>query len=92
MITQPKFFAFQMPDLFLNDVNQICAERLTSKYKRKNWQWKNFAGLAEMKHRTAFHSSGASDRDNLSHCNSPWLAKKGDYELKSMSQEMSPVL
>lgn len=76
MTTQPNIFAFQMLDLFLNGVNQICAERLTSKYKRKIWQWKNFAGLAEMKHCTAFHSSEASDRDNLSNSNSPWLAKK----------------
>jgi hypothetical protein len=33
--TQPEFSALQTPDLFLNGLNQICAERPTSKYKRK---------------------------------------------------------
>ena len=29
MTTQPEFSALQMPELFLNGVNQICAERPT---------------------------------------------------------------
>lgn len=91
MTTQPKFSALQMPDLFLNGVNQICAERPTSKYKRKIGNgrillvWLKWSAL---QHFILVERLTVKIFPIVILFGSP----KGDYKLKSMLQEMSPVL
>lgn len=77
MTTPPEFSALQMPDLFLNGARIKSVLRGQLQNIKEKLAMEGFAGLAGVKPSIAFHSSGVSDCENLSNCNSLFACQKG---------------